>query len=222
MCKIAVDVDDTLYSFMEESREQLSLMIDEPEFEQYREQLSHALYATADQWRTPYELCGYDEDGESLWLKCIERCHDNECILAQKPFRNAVDVLCELSDAGHKLLYISNRNTETYEATQRWLIINGFPAGELVVTSENKKPFIKDCQYMIDDRSKTMVEFVYDFDWYEEYRNRIPAMPRKGFMLKTDHNRSLTDVPGLYLAPNWSGLRRYMVKCNLLPSLALV
>lgn len=75
---------------------------------------------------------------------------------------------------------------------------------------------------MIDDRSKTMVEFVYDFDWHEEYRNRIPAMPRKGFMLKTDHNRSLTDVPGLYLAPNWSGLRRYMVKCNLLPSLALV
>lgn len=168
MTKIAIDCDDTLYSFTDEAREQLSAMVDEyPEYPW----LSHALYANWDQWRTPFELCGDDSEGNSLWIECIARCHDNERILAQEPFTGAVQVVNELADAGHDLIYISNRATETEDATRQWLMIRGFPAGDLVVTSGDKAPFIHECQYMIDDRAKTVVEFIHDFEWQTKIRD---------------------------------------------------
>lgn len=239
MSKIAVDIDDTLYSFTDEAREVLSWMVDDPEFEQYKTQLSHALYATWDQWRTPFELCGFRNDDDdhpqrSLWLQCIEYCHDNESILRQQPFVGSVDVLCELSDEGHELLYISNRATETEDATRQWLINNGYPGGELVVTSGNKAPFIADCQYMIDDRVKNVLEFIYDYEYetrvreevstYEEWEREdvYDLLRRRAFVRVAEYNGGLTDVPGLYLAHTWKGLRRYMVKKGLLPSKELV
>ena len=62
-----------------------------------------------------------------------------------------------------------------------------------------------DCQYIIDDRPKTLVEFVYDSNWQKE---TTPA--RKGFGLFCEYNRALTDVPGIYLAPNWTLLEKYI------------
>lgn len=222
MSKIAVDIDDTLYSFTEEAREQLSLMVDEPEFEAYRTQLSHTLYAKWDQWRTPFELAGFDAEDNSLWLKCVERCHDSDAILRQRPFNGAVEIVNELVEEGHELVYISNRMRETYEATSLWLAQEGFPIGqdqtELVVTAGDKRPFIRDCEYMIDDRVKNIIEFVYDYDYAAEHG---PGQ-RKGFVRVADYNGGLTDVPGLYLAHTWAGLRRYMVKSGLLPKRNLV
>ena len=237
MCaKIACDIDDTLYSFTDEAREVLSVMVDDPQYEPYKEQLTHALYAQWDQWRTPFELCGFDAEGNSLWLKCIEYCHDDEAILRQQPFNGSVEILTELADAGHELLYISNRATETEDATRQWLMVNGFPAGELVVTSGNKAPFIRDCQYMIDDRVKNVLEFIYDYDYEEKIRTETviaafdghsdpegeyESRKRKAFVRVADYNGGLTDVPNLYLAHTWKGLRRYMVKKGLLPKKVL-
>lgn len=235
MAKIAVDIDDTLYSFTDEAREVLSWMVDDPQFAPYKEQLTHALYAKWDQWRTPFELCGFrneddDHPQRSLWLQCIEYCHDDEAILRQQPFNGSVEILTELADAGHELLYISNRATETEDATRQWLMINNFPAGELVVTSGNKAPFIRDCQYMIDDRVKNVLEFIYDYEYetrvreevstYEEWEKEqvYSALQRKAFVRVADYNGGLTDVPNLYLAHTWKGLRRYMVKKGLLPN----
>jgi hypothetical protein len=221
MCaRIACDIDDTLYSFTDEAREVLSLMVDEPELAEYHERLSHALYAKWDQWRTPFELCGVDADGNSLWIEVIRRCHDDEAILRQQPFNGAVEVLNELADAGHALTYVSNRATETEDATHQWLMIKGFPAGELVVTDGNKAPFIRDCEYMIDDRVKNVLEFIYDFEYETQRRIKFGVdsdrCKRKAFVRVADYNGGLTDVPNLYLAHTWAGLRRYMVKTGLL------
>jgi hypothetical protein len=229
MCAgIAVDVDDTLYSFTGEAREVLSAMVDEPDLAEYKTQLSNALYAKWDQWRTPFELCGFDANGDSLWLECIARCHDDEAILRQTPFRGSVETLTELAEEGHRLTYISNRATETEEATFQWLYDNGFPINplfhQLVVTSGDKAPYIRDCQYMIDDRVKNVLDFIYDHDWY--YREVDTKGTGKGrrvaFVPVADYNGGLTDVKGLYLAHNWVGLRRYMVKAGLLPAKELV
>lgn len=227
MCaSIAVDIDDTLFSFTDEAREVLSLMVDYPDYEVYSEQLKNCLYAKWDQWRTPHELCGFDDHGESLWLQCVERCHDTEAILRQRPFTGAVKVCCELVAAGHKLVYISNRATETKDATREWLNRNSFPIGELIVTSGNKEPYVTHCQYMIDDRPKNVVNFVYSHGWrtyssktalgYTDPKEVYTSLVRKAFVRVTDYNESLTDIPNLYLAHTWSGLRRYMVREGLL------
>lgn len=214
MCaSIAVDIDDSLYSFTDEARQVLSSMLDDPMYAPWREQLSNCLYATWDQWRTPYELCGFDANGESLWLECVAKCHDNDVILSQTPYRGAVEVLQELVDQGHTLIYISSRATKTEEATRQWLDVHNFPAGKLVICQGDKRPFIKQCRYMIDDRPKNVVDFVYDHEWYN-----FNQPQRKAFVPWTEFNGSLTDVPNLYLAHNWVGLRRYLVKENLLPS----
>jgi hypothetical protein len=84
---------------------------------------------------------------------------------------------------------------------------NGFPLGELICTLDDKMPHVDDCQYIIDDRPKTLCDFVYDFNWKSMNR----PWPRKGFGIFGDHNRSLTDVPNIYLAPNWTLLRQYMI-----------
>jgi len=218
MANIAIDIDDTLYSFTDEARQVLSRMIDDPEFEDFQEQLSNCLYAKWDQWRTPYELCGFDEQGKSLWLDCIAKCHDNDAILGQTPYRDCVSILCELSDQGHKLIYISSRAAETEAATRQWLMINGFPGGQLVICQGDKTPYVQDCQYMIDDRPRNVIDFVYDHEW--------PALDgegqRKAFVIVTDYNGGLTDVRNLYLAHNWVGLRRYLVKEGLLQTPSLV
>jgi ribonucleotide monophosphatase NagD (HAD superfamily) len=46
-------------------------------------------------------------------LNVIARCHDDEMILKQQPFPGAVETCMALMEAGHNLIYISNRKTET-------------------------------------------------------------------------------------------------------------
>jgi hypothetical protein len=75
----------------------------------------------------------------------------------------------------------------------------------LICTEEDKLPLIVNCKYLIDDRPKTLVQFVYDNNWYGKMIDE-----RKGFGLFYEYNRSLTDVPGIYLAPNWALLEKYI------------
>ncbi len=219
MSTIAVDIDSTLYDFDTIAREACLKLWQETGDDKYRE----GMYFPNDHWRAPADVLGVER-----WLRAIALCHDDEMILKQVPFAGAVETCQALIEAGHQLIFISNRKTETEEATFCWLRDCGFlrawpsrkeedkPA-RLVVTEGDKKPFIKDCQYLIDDRLKTCVEFVYDYDW--QYKER-GLNRRKAFLLQYNYNQNATDIPGLYVAPTWAGLNVYLERKGVLPKAA--
>lgn len=223
MAKIAVDIDSTLYDFEQPAREAFLKLADKYNDETIRQ----GAYHPWTEWRSPTDVCGLD-----IWLEAIALCHDADAITQQVPFVGAVETCQALADEGHSLLYISNRATESEDATYEWLKYHNFIApdyGDLVVTTGDKKPFMKDCQYLIDDRLKTCVEFVYDFEWqvglanswdgpdldgdYEEYKD---GLRRRAFVKAYQYNQAGTDIPGLYLAPSWSGLNIYLTKKGVL------
>jgi hypothetical protein len=232
MSTVAVDIDSTLYDFDTLAREAALALWLETGDEVYRK----GIYYSSEDWRAPAELMGFEH-----WVNgVIARCHDDEMILKQAPFPGAVDTCMALIEAGHKLIYISNRATETESATREWLDKNGFltsaqvTAGEsygdsntsVVITTGDKRPFIKDAQYIIDDRLKTCVEFVYDYEWQHFYGERGAVKgpskkERSAFVLKYPYNQNATDIPGLYVAPTWAGLNVYMHRRGLLPELAV-
>ena len=196
MSKVAVDIDDSLYDFGSLAQE----MIVQLAAETNDKRLQKAAYSTWNEWRTPNDVL------EEEWQTIIDMCHRDHVIRSQMPFKNAVTTLRKIFSAGNDIIYISNRSDSAYDATYEWLQAHGFPqAKSLVCTTKNKVTFIADCQYIIDDRPKTLVEFVYDSNWQEE---TTPA--RKGFGLFCEYNRALTDVPGIYLAPNWTLLEKYI------------
>lgn len=196
MSKIGVDIDDSLYSFGSLAR---NVLADEAA-RTGDKLLERAAYAEWPEWRSPVDLLGTEE-----WLRIIALCHDEEMIRVQQPFEGAVQLLTELAEE-HELVYVSTRDTERYMATKEWLTNNLFPDGELVCSGQDKNIYLKDCQYLIDDRPKNLIQFVYS----DTYLERI------GFGLLHSYNRSLTDVPNIYLAPNWTLLRTFMEKTRLL------
>jgi hypothetical protein len=219
MSRIAVDIDSTLYDFETPAREAfltLAEKYDDPTIRQ-------GAYHPWTEWRSPADVCGVD-----IWLEAIALCHDADAILQQVPFAGAVETCQALVREGHELLYISNRATEAEDATYEWLFQNGFLFSEegfgpteLVVTTGDKKPYMESCQYLIDDRLKTCIEFVYDFDW-KVASNQYPDSARKAFVKAYQYNQAATDVPGLYLAPTWSGLNIYLVSKGVLKERAVL
>ncbi len=209
MSRIAIDIDDTLYSFTSLARRVMTKI----GFETEDKQLIAAAYAAWPEWRSPTDLLGVDR-----WLEIIDMCHDNDMILAQTPHLGAANTCNALVRAGHKLLYISNRATETEAATGAWLDANGFFTGdaELMCLMGDKTPHIADCQYFIDDRPKNLIQFVYDYDWPNKWGSNREDKKRRAFGLTTEFNRALTDVPRIYLAPTWSGLNYYLQSKGLL------
>ena len=200
MAKVAVDVDDTLYSFNELAQE----MITEVAIQEDSKSLQKGIYSPWNEWRSPRDTVEGD-----LWMSIIDLCHQDDVILKQIPFNHSQRVLQRISDAGHEIMYISNRSPNAFDATSEWLDQHDFPqVDSLVCTTEDKAPFLSGCQYLIDDRPKTLVEFVYDFNW--KYKNGSTESKRIGFGLFCEYNRALTDVPGVYLAPNWSLLEKYI------------
>lgn len=198
--KIAVDVDDTLYGFGELAREKWI----EYALEKGDKSLMRGAYCEWGEWRSPSDVVSLD-----IWLEIIDRCHEDSVILRQTPFKGSVETLNELSDDGYELLYISNRRPDSEPATRMWLVEQGYPqTANLICTSADKAPLVRDCQYLIDDRPKTLVQFVYDYHWRHLHGEHVE---RKGFGLFGEYNRALTDVPGIYLAPNWELLRRYLI-----------
>jgi hypothetical protein len=213
MSKVAIDIDDTLYSFSDLAQE----MITKVAIKRGDKALKNGVYSSWHEWRTPNDLL--DEE----WQSIIDLCHQDHVIRSQMPFKNAALVLRKIFDMGHDIVYISNRAESTYNVTKEWLQNYNFPqANSLICTTENKASFIRDCQYIIDDRPKTLVEFVYDHEWKQEANEIVnlasdvnlelprTKLARKGFGLFCEYNRSLTDVPGIYLAPNWALLEKYI------------
>jgi len=214
MSKVAVDIDDTLYDFNELAQE----MITKVAIREDDKEMQKGAYSSWNEWRAPKDAI----DAE-FWSSIIDMCHQDYMIRSQMPFKYSVTVLRKIASAGHEIVYISNRADSTYDATKEWLVSHGFPQPtSLICTSEDKAPFIADCQYLIDDRPKTLVEFVYDHKWKEEINEIVnlasdvnmnlphTRFNRVGFGLFCEYNRALTDVPGIYLAPNWTLLEKYI------------
>lgn len=193
MSKIAVDIDNTLYSFEYAARE----VYIELAHERGDKSLFKGAYNPWQEWRSMTDTCGDDICGE-----VITRVHSPEVISRQRPYPQCRVVLQELADDGHELLYISNRDPDTHDATAEWLEDYGFPTGKLACTFEDKIPLTRDCEYIIDDRPKTLVQFAYDDGW---------EGGRLGFGMAFPFNQALTDVPRIYLAPTWTGIRYYLI-----------
>ncbi len=211
MARIGVDLDDTLYSFTALARRIMTKI----GFENEDKQMIAAAYAQWPEWRSPVDLLGLDR-----WMEIIDLCHDNDMILSQVPHLGAADTCNALMDAGHELLYISNRATETEGATREWLYDHDFlspskPA-ELMCLIGDKTPHLALCQYFIDDRPKNLIQFIHDFQWQNKYGSNNKEMARRAFGLSTEFNRALSDVPRIYLAPTWSGLAYYLEEKGLL------
>ena len=200
MSKVAVDIDDTLYDFNELAQE----MITKVAIKEDDKEMQKGAYSAWNEWRAPK-----DAVDAKFWLSIIDMCHEDHLIRSQMPFKHSVTVLRKIASAGHEIVYISNRADSTYDATKEWLISHGFPQpASLICTSEDKAPLIADCQYLIDDRPKTLVEFTYDYEWKNE--NLFTGRDRVAFGLFCEYNRALTDVPRIYLAPNWALLEKYI------------
>jgi hypothetical protein len=76
--KIAVDVDDTLYSFNELAREKWI----EIALERNDKSLQRGAYCAWGEWRSPADVIDMP-----LWLQVIDRCHEDAVIVCQKPFK---------------------------------------------------------------------------------------------------------------------------------------
>lgn len=201
MSKVAVDIDDSLYNFNGLAQE----MMTKAAISSGDKVFQSGAYSTWNEWRTPNDML------ESEWQYIIDMCHEDDVILEQTPFKNAAATLLRIFNAGNDIIYISNRSEDAYDATYRWLLANHFPmADSLVCTTNNKAEYIEDCQYIIDDRPKTLVEFIHDFQWKLTSEAYGKPNPRVGFGLFCEYNRALTDVPGIYLAPNWTLLEKYI------------
>lgn len=200
---VAVDLDNTLYDFDTPARDAfLKLGI-----ERGNKGFFKGAYNAWGEWRSMTDSCGDDIQEE-----VIQMVHEPESILEQHPFKGSQQVLHELEEQGHTLLFISNREPERHRPTAVWLEDHGFPPGELICTRESKLPLIAHCQYLIDDRPKTLVQFVFEYDWKNKYGSQNGAMQRKAFSLAYPYNQALTDVPGMYFAPTWGGIQYYLAK----------
>jgi hypothetical protein len=222
MATIAVDVDSTLYDFETPSRDACLKLWQETGDDAYKE----AAYHPWTEWRSPADVLGVEK-----WLKAIAVVHEANSILRMEPFLGAVETCQALVASGHSLIYITNRAAHTESATYEWLDGNGFlddsEKTSLVVTEGDKRPFIKDARYIIDDRLKTCVQFVYDYEWqfYHGEIGRVKGeanMDRLAFVKAYPYNQNATDIPGLILAPTWSAINVYLVKKGLLPEAAVL
>jgi hypothetical protein len=213
MAIIAVDIDSTLYDFETPSRDACLKLWQKTDDDAYKE----AAYHPWTEWRSPADVLGVEK-----WLTAIAVVHESDSILRMDPFPGAVETCQSLIAAGHNLIYITNRAAHTEQATYEWLDGNGFlddtERTSLVVTEGDKRPFIADAQYIIDDRLKTCVQFAYDYDWHAEH----PDLTRLAFVKAYPYNQNATDIPNLILAPTWAAINVYLVKKGLLPEVAVL
>lgn len=204
LSKIAVDLDQTLYSFDDKVREAFFDLAVERE----DKSILRGAYSGSLEWRSLT-----DAYGKEIAYEAIERVHRTQFL--HEPFLDAPEILIELAK-NHKIKYVTSRKDIHWEETYRWLMNWQFPEGDLICTikeedyaNKGKARHIEDCQYLIDDRPKTIIEFLYeDKDLWVE--------PRIAFGLWEPYNRNLTDIDGVYLAPTWKCLEYYFKKFNLI------
>ncbi|MGH9960536.1 MAG: 5' nucleotidase, NT5C type [Pyrinomonadaceae bacterium] len=198
MALIAVDIDDTLYSFSEAARDEcLSRGHDVAAYTQWND------------WRAPVDMLGPDE-----WADVIKSVHTHRIIRSRRAFPGASEILWGLHEAGHDIFYISTRSPDTAGATRDWLSENFFPRPKrLVATLDDKQQYLESAEFLIDDRPKTLVQYCFGNYSIEELTKRPRA-----FALQTLYNHNLTDVPGIFVSPTWRGFAKGFRKAGLLDS----
>jgi len=192
----AIDIDSILYPFDIPARRAFENLYEETGDKKYL----IGAYHSWDEWRSPEDACG-----KETWEKVIAMVHSPEVILEQTPFVGAVEGVNAIWNNGYEIIYVSNRHSNSVNATTQWLKDQGFPLGELHCIQQDKKDILSKCRYLIDDRPKTLVDFIYDFDW--KVQN---AVDRKAFSLLYSYNRNLSDIPGIFLSPTWDGITSYL------------
>jgi hypothetical protein len=206
MANIAVDIDSTLYDFETPAREGFLALAEKYD----NKDLFKGAYDPWTEWRSPADSCGLD-----IWLEVIALCHSPEVVLSRIPFEGAVATCQALEAAGHELMFISARDGSAEEATEQWLGEQGFLGSNAeVLCAHDKAQHMAECQYLIDDRPKTCIEFVYDLSW--KAGPTVPVTGREAFVLEYPYNQNLTDIPRLWLAPTWAGINFYLVERGLL------
>jgi hypothetical protein len=205
---IAIDIDSTLYDFATPCRQAfLDLALEHGDKEEYFK----GGYQSWVEWRSPADVCGID-----AFLEALDIVHSPEVIKAQTPYTHSEEVVQDVAKE-HDIFYISARSEASQEATEEWLFdICDYPVAEVICTMEDKIIYVTECQYMIDDRCKTLVDFVYDFNWKYTYGAIDDTYQRKAFGLLFEYNRALTDIPNIYLAPTWAGIRYYLERKGVL------
>ncbi len=153
-------------------------------------------YSSFAEWRDLSDV------GEWEYIEeAIEWVHDRQVI--QKPYKNSASVLTRLNWT-HEIKYVTSRKDKYYDSTTYWLNMWQFPVGELICSDHDKSEHLEDCQILIDDRPRTIVNF-------------IKKEENKAFGLWSPYNRNLTDIRHVYLAPTWRGLEVYLEKTKILP-----
>lgn len=201
---IAIDIDSTLYDFETAFRQ---AYIDNA-IEHGDKSLFRGAYASWVEWRSPWDVCG-----EEAFQAALDRVHSEEVIESRQPFEGAPDVVFKLAKE-HEIVYLSNRDEDLTEITEHWLIQH-FPCGRVVCTMDDKQAYLMDCQYLIDDRPKTLCDFLYSWNW-QTMGLSSSVGPRNAFGLLFEYNRALTDIPELYLAPTWAGIGFYLERQGVL------
>lgn len=213
MTKIAIDIDSTLYDFATPARQAfLDLALKHGEKEEY----FRGGYQSWVEWRSPSDVCGPD-----AFMEVLDIVHSPAVIMDQPPYPGAAETIRDLQD-DYEIFYISNRDPEAAEATEQWLSAHNFPEAELIAMMDDKQPYLSECQYLVDDRAKTLVEFIYNFNWQYTWgsvqQEGEKKYQRKAFGLLFEYNRNLTDIPNIYLAPTWSGIAYYLRKHGVITS----
>ena len=203
LAKIAVDIDDTLYDFGIKIREEFFKMA----IEYDNKELLKGAYAPHLEWRSLS-----DSLSEEIVSEAINRVHSDQSILDQIPYESSLQTLWQLKHSGHDIIYISSRQEKSFRATYNWLNLWDFPdASEenVLCVQGDKAPYLLYCQYLIDDRPKTVSDFVQDYTWRKSHGNS-PEKQRKAFGLWFPYNQALTDLKNVYLAPSWLGIEYYL------------
>jgi len=214
---IAIDVDNTLYPFDQECREAFFEMALEKDDREYLK----GAYAPQVEWRSLGDVLGF----EAL-LEAIEKVHDQT--LSQVPYKGAVRVVQRIKEEGHTIKYVTTRNDKYWSDTYEWLMQTGFPGGEVFCSDQDKTQFISNCQYIIDDRPKTILDFIYDHEWKENQDTlcqlgmQDEPKVRKAFGLWFPYNQALTDVRNVLLAPTWRGLEYYLERKGIIGNVVAV
>lgn len=203
LAKIGVDIDDTCYDFGIKIREEFFKMA----IEYDDKELLKGAYAPHLEWRSLS-----DSLSEEVVSEAISRVHSDESIVEQTPYENSIQTLHKIKDSGHEITYISSRKEKSKEATVTWLRMCGFPSASkenVLCVQGDKAPYLLYCQYLIDDRPKTVSDFVNDYTWRKSHGN-APEKQRKAFGLWFPYNQALTDLKNVYLAPSWLCIEYYL------------
>lgn len=200
MATVAVDIDETLYSFDSAVRDAFFDMAEDYE----DKSILRMAYSNNLEWRN---LVDHDK---KLAYEAIERVHSSTP--KYELFPGAKETLEEIHEVGHTIKYIGTRWEKHQDVTREWLFDkNDLPAGNVVCAdpTQPKNNSLGECQYLIDDRPKTILDFLYDDEWDFPYGGP-QENHRKAFALWRPYNQNLTEVKNLYLAPTWRGLRYYL------------